>query len=883
MLLPRSRSQYTRVESFFAAYDGGLDLLGPATHISLDRANRTLTVTGINAFDDEKGLSDSSLRTMVLREAPQFAQLTPKQHAVHRTAPPSLEQWAVALVANIDSLRTAASARAARTAATALAARDAEANTAGASAVLVGTTGPARRRSVRIATRAAARQANNLPTEGADISARASTASGKVATAGAAVAQAEAAAAATPSRAFVAGVGNGRYRQCAVEWLCTAGSAALITSHSARVYVAGDPNAIAANPTWREARLADDIATISKDYARFDPSTVVDDATRALFCGEVAMVSSERAATAADVRAAPAVAAATGAATKREARSLFVAGVEATEHAAVEEAGAAQAKTRRSSFTEADVGARASATAEATAAKVAEIVEASRAKSMKRLAEVGRAVLCASIYTHLEPGYCQGMHWIAAFCVCCSASLAEAENLFSTLVQRVLPRDFWSRPPAGMNGAIADAEVVRDVLLETQPALVDKHGEMMVGILAQVVGIKIMVPLFVGDIHVDTTRAIWDELFASCGVAVAEAAEAVKAAEAAEGDAVVFAEAAQAPGGATTAPAAEVAAAGAAEEAADGETAPPGAETPPAGLPATPHAQRKRRPSLREVSAERQRSHTVVTIAATLALFERVMPTLVAAEEGAFLMSAAESAVRTVTATEWRASYRAVLERNAPEELAERRRTVKRKLAWNWSQPSALRTLAGAQAHEAELAVHTPGKSSGVGAVVDRSSEKSRSGEGSARAAVEGCGTLSASAAFALSEIEIGVLQERFTVALADHIGGAYAGGVRRSEFDAVLDALLGVDANEAGETQRGDGWGDALFVLMDRDNDGTVSVLVIYRYILRESCSQFDSLPLTYSTISGGLSRNDLRPLHTLPRLARAALGARLRCVRHR
>ena len=114
------------------------------------------------------------------------------------------------------------------------------------------------------------------------------------------------------------------------------------------------------------------------------------------------------------------------------------------------------------------------------------------------------------------------MHWIAAFCVSCSTSLVEAENLFSTLVQRVLPRDFWARPPAGMNGAIADAQVIRDVLLETQPMLVEKHGEMMVGILSQVVGIRIMVPLFVGDIHVDTTRAIWDELFASCGVAVAQ-------------------------------------------------------------------------------------------------------------------------------------------------------------------------------------------------------------------------------------------------------------------------------------------------------------------------------------------------------------------------
>ena len=468
--------------------------------------NKTLTITGINAFHlrdasmvGQTELPELSLRSMVLREAPQFAQLTPKQHAVDPTAPPSLEQWAVALVANIDSLRAAASASAARKAVV----------TAAADAALTepsGTTGPARRRSVRLAARAAARRKELYP-DGVDSGtsgARVSAASPTAASAGASATPADADATTSHSRAFAADLVYGRYRQCAAEWLRAAGSAALITAHSARAYVAGDANALAASPTWREARLADDVATISKDYDRFHPGSVVDGATRRLFCGEKGAVPRVRVTTDADVR------------------RTSAAGAEAPEQAAAEGGDAAPAKSRRTSFAEADVEARTAEAADATAAKVAEIVAVSRVKAMAMLADVGRSVLCASIYTHLEPGYCQGMHWIAAFCVSCSTSLVEAENLFSTLVQRVLPRDFWARPPAGMNGAIADAQVIRDVLLETQPMLVEKHGEMMVGILSQVVGIRIMVPLFVGDIHVDTTRAIWDELFASCGVAVAQ-------------------------------------------------------------------------------------------------------------------------------------------------------------------------------------------------------------------------------------------------------------------------------------------------------------------------------------------------------------------------
>ena len=59
-----------------------------------------------------------------------------------------------------------------------------------------------------------------------------------------------------------------------------------------------------------------------------------------------------------------------------------------------------------------------------------------------------------------------------------------------------------------------------------------------------------------------------------------------------------------------------------------------------------------------------------------------------------------------------------------------------------------------------------------------------------------------------------------------------------------------------------------------------------MYRYISRESCSQFDSLPLTYLTISGvlaveyGASAEDVgRTCHSHPTLSEAFKEAAMDC----
>ena len=137
--------------------------------------------------------------------------------------------------------------------------------------------------------------------------------------------------------------------------------------------------------------------------------------------------------------------------------------------------------------------------------------------AMAALAIGGTSLLRSSIALHLEPGYAQGMHWIAAFCLRCATTESEAEAVFSTLVHHVMPRDFWSRPPAGMNGATADVHVVASLLIESHRALAAKHGSETLELFVTIVAMKAMVPIFIGEVQLLTALAIWDALFAAAG------------------------------------------------------------------------------------------------------------------------------------------------------------------------------------------------------------------------------------------------------------------------------------------------------------------------------------------------------------------------------
>eukprot|EP00948_MAST-09A_sp_MAST-9A-sp1_P004296 g4296.t1 len=68
-------------------------------------------------------------------------------------------------------------------------------------------------------------------------------------------------------------------------------------------------------------------------------------------------------------------------------------------------------------------------------------------------------VLFAYLHANIDPGYCQGMHWIAGTIVACfpkEDEIDEAYVTFSALIRFCLPKNWFSRPPASMNGVNAE-------------------------------------------------------------------------------------------------------------------------------------------------------------------------------------------------------------------------------------------------------------------------------------------------------------------------------------------------------------------------------------------------------------------------------------------
>ena len=72
---------------------------------------------------------------------------------------------------------------------------------------------------------------------------------------------------------------------------------------------------------------------------------------------------------------------------------------------------------------------------------------------------------------------------------------------------------------------------------------------------------------------------------------------------------------------------------------------------------------------------------------------------------------------------------------------------------------------------------------------------------------------------------------------------------------------LLLAAADDDEEACDGDGGGSTTYAPPSQSNYGAGECSFMYRYIVRESCSQFDSLPLTSLTIKSALMTSTLHP----------------------
>ena len=62
--------------------------------------------------------------------------------------------------------------------------------------------------------------------------------------------------------------------------------------------------------------------------------------------------------------------------------------------------------------------------------------------------------------------YTQGWSWVMAVLLCFSREPEEAFWMFVVMCEEILAKDFYARPPGGLNGAIVEGRVVETIIME---------------------------------------------------------------------------------------------------------------------------------------------------------------------------------------------------------------------------------------------------------------------------------------------------------------------------------------------------------------------------------------------------------------------------------
>ncbi|KAJ1456380.1 hypothetical protein M885DRAFT_517904 [Pelagophyceae sp. CCMP2097] len=113
---------------------------------------------------------------------------------------------------------------------------------------------------------------------------------------------------------------------------------------------------------------------------------------------------------------------------------------------------------------------------------------------------------------HGRRGYTQGQtHVVAALLLFCGE--ADAFWLLVSLIEKLAPPDLYSEPPAALNGALAEAHVVEALLCLSPRNVTDAEVELT----AQVMTIKMAIPLLVDCVALPLMVAVWDTVFLGRG------------------------------------------------------------------------------------------------------------------------------------------------------------------------------------------------------------------------------------------------------------------------------------------------------------------------------------------------------------------------------
>lgn len=114
----------------------------------------------------------------------------------------------------------------------------------------------------------------------------------------------------------------------------------------------------------------------------------------------------------------------------------------------------------------------------------------------------------------LRPGYTQGMH-LAAALLLAKMNPEKAFWCFVSIVEDIMPIDFYSKPPAAMQGFRVETELIVRLSILMFPEMnnfSEDVDESCLSVAVRMLSAKVLVPLFVDVCPLKITEAIWDRL-----------------------------------------------------------------------------------------------------------------------------------------------------------------------------------------------------------------------------------------------------------------------------------------------------------------------------------------------------------------------------------
>jgi hypothetical protein len=124
-------------------------------------------------------------------------------------------------------------------------------------------------------------------------------------------------------------------------------------------------------------------------------------------------------------------------------------------------------------------------------------------------------VLSAYCRRNQRPGYAQGMNFMASLLLACTQDEEMAFWILCAIVEDRRDPDFYARPPAAMNGFVAESAVIAAFGPIAAPTLAEAITDETIELSLQMLAPKALIPCFVDLLPLEAVVMIWDDFLGS--------------------------------------------------------------------------------------------------------------------------------------------------------------------------------------------------------------------------------------------------------------------------------------------------------------------------------------------------------------------------------